>query len=499
MQALVRHWRFTVLKSARKRLTFFLTHYEVIITRCKMSSQRNTFMKGNKTVFTLGTANEPLFPSCELPEIIILEIFKYFSIKEKLILRNVCKRWKELLHDFSIWKEIRVNEEITLVTSLLFKLLVEDFAITIQSINFSYVEWVRDNDVIFLARRCKNLRQLSIKSCQNITDIAIKEVAKNCVKLQNLDIFLTNVTSAGFDQVTIFCTKLQAVKLGSRGNTSRMISSICKNTSNIKQISIQDEICSSYNPAVDDTLIKRFAVKFNQVRRLCLSWCCHITNTSLEDIAEYCNSLTTLKLRECQYISAEGIISVLRGCTHLQNLKLEKLFRVNDELGEQYHFNLKKIISLKIIDTSITDNGIILLAKKLQEVRKLSLGNNTSRPRKIFGSCLKAVAEHCLKLNRLEVLCDCVNDECIVALGNCLKDLSFLSIGDCQQISGASLVHMATECRKIQFLRVENCEDIDDEQVRAMRRTLPYLKTFQLPGNTRVTSLDSWDVNESLY
>lgn len=465
-----------------------------------MISQLWRFLQGNKGVVRLATEDWPSimfeFHIHELPDFLILKIFRFLFIREKLLLRRVSKKWYQLLSDFSIWKDIKLNEDMLFahrIDRVNFRKWIDQFGSTLQSLDTSYADWIKDDDVIYAVRACTNLRCLILKACSKVTDTAINEVARKCVKLRKINIFLTKVTSAGFEEITVRCQQIETVKLGCQGNTNKMLQSLCENNNRLTNISIEDVIPdNSSEPSVNDLLIKRMALKFSLLRRINLTWCCYITNASLVEVATHCTNLQNLKLRECPQLTDEGLKSVFQKCVNLRHLCLERLYGVTDDISTVINDNLGKLLTLKIFDTKMTDKGLGLLADQCTELRKLSFGEYNFHPKFVEGSCLRNVARNCKKLKRLHVYSERITNEELQAIGETLRELTHLSIGDCQQCSGNAVVEMAQHCTQLRQLTIKNCNGVDELQASAIRSSLKYLRNFQLPGNTRVMPFGSW-------
>jgi hypothetical protein len=179
----------------------------------------------------------------------------------------------------------------------------------------------------------------------------------------------------------------------------------------------------------------------------------------------------------------------------MESLSIERLYKVTDLLvqsdsGEST--NLPNIRSLRIFDTKISDDGIAMVTDRCPDLSQLSFGEYSFHPKYIKGSCLTSVARNCKKLKFLHVFCDEINNESLSAVGKHLKDLTDLSLGDCRHCTAAGVLEVAKNCHSLLRLSVKNCDSIGDEELRQIKECLPYLKTLELPGNTRITPFGSW-------
>lgn len=467
-----------------------------------MISQLESFLQGKKGVLQILSNKESGMATLlhDLPDFLILKIFSFLRIRQRLYLRRVSKKWFQLLYDFSIWKTIDLNEEFCLssyANKEILKRWINDFGRTLQGLDFNSTDWITDNEVKQVARACFNLRKFGVRACSKVSDAGILEIAHNCPKLEKIDVFLTRVSSEGFEEIVRSCPRIKSAKLGSHGNTHRMLASVCEYSSRITQLSIHDVVPYSANePTVDDPLVTRMVLKFPEVERLSFIWCCFITDVSLMALANGCPALRGLKLRECQQISDHGLKEILEKCAQLEYLGLERLYKVTDMLIQSHlseGVNFSNIRKLQIFDTKLTDVGVEKIVERCPQLRELSFGEYSFHPKYIKGMCITNVARCCKKLKSLHVFCEEVNDESLFAISECLMDINDLSLGDCRRCTAVGVLEIAQKCKRLLRLSIKNCNSFGNKELCQIRERLPYLKTLELPGNTRVSPLfGSW-------
>ena len=110
----------------------------------------------------------PPFLLHDLPDSIILQIFRKFTIKERLLLRRVCWKWHHLLNDYSVWKSIDLSEDSFLSSKVSNKVLeswIAAWGKAVQHINVSDCKWLTDLVIQKVAEKCADLRSLIIEGC----------------------------------------------------------------------------------------------------------------------------------------------------------------------------------------------------------------------------------------------------------------------------------------------------------------------------------------------
>lgn len=162
---------------------------------------------------------------------------------------------------------------------------------TIETINLSFCVSVTDTGLKYLARM-RNLKELDLRSCDNISDIGMAYLTEGGCTVTSLDVS--------------FCDKIgdQALNHLSQGLFHMRSLSL-----NHCQIS-------------DDGLI-RIAKNLVDLETLNIGQCSKVTDKGLQTLAEYLHNLHSIDLYGCTQLSPEGLNAIA---------KLPKLAKVNFSL-----------------------------------------------------------------------------------------------------------------------------------------------------------------------
>lgn len=99
----------------------------------------------------------------DMPDEILLEVFKRLSFNDLINARTVCKRWRKISKDKSLYKHLRITSDRNLAS------LANCIAENSDVVSSAVVEYLRPNEVDLAAesfRKCANLVTLHFRKCE---------------------------------------------------------------------------------------------------------------------------------------------------------------------------------------------------------------------------------------------------------------------------------------------------------------------------------------------
>ncbi|CAA3019368.1 F-box SKIP1-like [Olea europaea subsp. europaea] len=136
----------------------------------------------------------------------------------------VCKAWLQECKDPNLNSVLDLETNFDSVTELP-RFWTPEFESRIDNMIISVVGWsngslseirVRhcsDRSLSLVARRCPNIRVLSIKSCPHVSDIIMSEIASGCPKLKELDIsYCYQISHESLKTIGSHCPNLQILR-----------------------------------------------------------------------------------------------------------------------------------------------------------------------------------------------------------------------------------------------------------------------------------------------
>ena len=134
----------------------------------------------------------------KLPDSIIIEIFSYLTSKELVTkLALVCKKWRCLTYDPSLWREIQTDEfsSINIQDSTILRFI--NYAKTVKTLSLRGCYQISNKVLRGVTINGSRLQNLNLENCFKITDRGIITLARACQNLRTVNTLNTLVTEHG--------------------------------------------------------------------------------------------------------------------------------------------------------------------------------------------------------------------------------------------------------------------------------------------------------------
>ena len=132
---------------------------------------------------------------------ILLEIFSFLKICEKLCCARVCRRWRRVLNDWKLWQRIDLKTESRL-SNFIQDDTVKEWTLAwgrhMSELRLDDCHWLTDKGVCTIGDFCPNLRTLSLSRCAKVGNPGIIYLSKFCHRLSSVDLYQTRITTVGF-------------------------------------------------------------------------------------------------------------------------------------------------------------------------------------------------------------------------------------------------------------------------------------------------------------
>ena len=428
----------------------------------------------------------------ELPDSTILKIFSFLSLREVCSIQLVCKRWHELLQDFSLWSDISImhdNHLASILTEEMLSTWLARWDYHVRALRLRFCRKLTNFTGQLIANNCTRLVSIDLQGCIGIGDYGIALIAERCSLLKKINLFMTGITDVGCSDLVRKIPSISSIKLPSKGNCYRSLDSICANCHELEALVLNDVIpFDETDPVVSDTIIALVATTFGAIRKISLNWCWYITDECLKTVAENCTNLCHLVVRECHQVSDNGVTKVIRMCRNLRKLQLGRLYGVTDGLAEGFVGKRNALQRLKLIDTSITDKGISKILENTPEMIGVFVGEYCFNASKINGEFVFSCTKQCKRLAELVVIsCKTINDQMLFNIAENLPDLKTLCLSSCIDVTKAGLESIINSLSKLRVLRICKCIYFDDSVLDYVAEKLTVLVAIELYGCTKVT------------
>ncbi|GAB1605790.1 F-box/LRR-repeat protein 17-like [Argonauta hians] len=344
-------------------------------------------------------------PSCEedvslhilnLPNSILLEIFKYLTIPERIhSVELVCKKWSELAKDPSLWRHINCQDfgHRTLSDEILDK--ITSYSNHVVHLDISNTIGFSPEGISKVFKKCQSLTYLSLKGCCSLPDSAIQLIADYHHELERLyldDCF--SVTNPTIIKIFHSCPRLTHLSFGLLLD-AETIDTMITCCPRLRLINL------SYCEAVDSMSVM-------------LDRCKHLEHVNLSNCPltdSHLTPLTKLPALKHVYLNSVRItsktpIEVAKHCTQLHTLSLCFNDCVDDSCIASVVHSARNLRVLKCIRCRITDKALISIGQCCSQLEQLDISFCSD----VTAAGVGYVSAHCTKLHFLGLFsCDRVD------------------------------------------------------------------------------------------
>ena len=187
----------------------------------------------------------------------------------------------------------------------------------------------RISDLAFgvLLKSCKRLKTLNICNCRQLKDVSFKAIASNCKGIVNLDLGnCCNITDEAITDIGSTCKNLESLDLfGCRQITDVSMVGITNQCKRLNKLSL------SHCPKIRDEGIIHLVTNCSSIHNLDLTNCVHLTNKTVFIIAEKCPALNVLILVKCDKLTIEPMESLISQCNDLKYMDIKGSLNISDD------------------------------------------------------------------------------------------------------------------------------------------------------------------------
>ncbi|XP_028403724.1 S-phase kinase-associated protein 2-like [Dendronephthya gigantea] len=288
---------------------------------------------------------------------IILGIFSFFTKKNICVCAKVCKRWRRLAYDESMWQSLDITG-LTIKEEILQNLFIrgvvvmrlawldvlslektkcytesnEESPYDVQYLDASSCT-IKENILSQWLSKCRNLKKLSLESCA-VSNGILRAIGR-CSQLSVLNLCMcSQLTKRGLKSIALGCQRLTELNLGWTNMTPESISTVAKN--------------------------------FPMLVKLNLSGCREtLRDEAVSDLLTTCHNLICLDLSDCIDISERSVKSIVKH-GKIKHLALSRCYGITPKSLESLSL-LKSLCSLQVYGF-LTNPGLSVLKKVLKGI-----------------------------------------------------------------------------------------------------------------------------------
>ncbi|OLL24024.1 F-box/LRR-repeat protein 20, partial [Neolecta irregularis DAH-3] len=358
-----------------------------------------------------------------IPKTVLLQIFSYVHRRELISLSRVCKTWREMTYDGSLWKSF----------------VIADFSDSNSHLlnlkpGYSYVP---GHEVMRILKSAGSfIRHLNLRGCNNLLP-------------------------REFASLGIYCTNLISLNLDGCYIAPESLPKILKVNNSLHHLDV------SGVPGIPFSSFTLLSRKFLQT--LDISWCPttrQLTNGVIH-VLENCPGLIELRMNEFGEMHNPDILIGIHNLSRLESLHLAECPRLSDThmklliRGPSYPYlgDMSRLLSLRHLNLSqcllLSDATLIVLANQVPELSRLEFTGCNNLTDVGFKTLLRTIP----KLTHLD-LEDVVQitDETILSLSAYNPNLRHLQLSYCIEVTDHGIIHLLRSCQYLISLEIDNTE-----------------------------------------
>ncbi|XP_048356504.1 dynein regulatory complex subunit 6 isoform X2 [Sphaerodactylus townsendi] len=358
---------------------------------------------------------------------------------------------------------LHLNLSHTDITNGTLRLLSRSFS-NLQHLNLAYCRKFTDKGLQYLGsgRGCHKLIYLDLSGCLQITVEGFKSIAKSCSGIQHLVINeMPTLTDRCIQALVGKCQKIISVEF----NEAPHVSDIAfKALAECQLIKIKIEGSNR----VTDLSFKMMSKHWPCLDRIGMIDCQKITDTGLKLIAPLAN-VAVLNLSDCTRISDAGLKSFAEGFagSKIRELTLANCSTITDNTLIIIAERCIRLVYLNLRSChAVTDTGIEVLTMLPSlthiNISGIDISDHTLDALGRNGKIKEIIVSECRSISDTGIKRFCID----------AKNLDYMDLSFCQQLSNQSIKHLSFNCHKLTSLSMVGCSKASSFQV--------YIKTPEI-------------------
>ncbi|KAG7539417.1 F-box domain [Arabidopsis suecica] len=381
----------------------------------------------------------------DLPDECLAHVFQFLGAGDRKRCSLVCKRWLFVDGQSRHRLSLDAKDEIFPFLTSMFNRFdsVTKLALRCDRKSVS----LSDEALAMISVRCLNLTRVKLRGCREITDLGMEEFARNCKNLKKLSVGSCNFGAKGVNAMLEHCKLLEELS--------------------VKRLrGIHEAAELIHLPAAAAAAA---AGSSSSLRSICLKEL--VNGQVFEPLVATTKTLKTLKIIRCLGDWDRVLQMIGDGKSSLSEIHLERL-QVSD-IGLSAISKCSNVETLHIVKTPECSNyGLINVAERCKLLRKLHIdGWRTNR---IGDEGLMSVAKHCLNLQELVLIGVNATHMSLAAIASNCEKLERLALCGSGTIGDTEIACIARKCGALRKFCIKGCP-VSDRGIEALAVGCPNL------------------------
>ncbi|CCF59130.1 hypothetical protein KAFR_0G00970 [Kazachstania africana CBS 2517] len=271
----------------------------------------------------------------------------------------------------------------------------------------------------------------------------------------------------------------------------------------------------------DDEL--HYFIGCNNLERLTLVFCKHITSGPVSEILKGCKFLQSVDITGIKEVKDNVFNTLADGCPRVQGfyvpvakavsfqalnnfvlhapmlkrVKITSSNTMNDELLNILSDKCPMLVEVDITDCpNVHDDSLLKMFSKLTQLREFRITHNMNITDKLFVELSKSL--NMLPSLRLIDLSNCENftDKTVEKIVDLAPKLRNIFLGKCSRITDNSLFHLARLGKNLQTVHFGHCFNITDQGVRVLVQSCPRIQYVDFACCTNLTNRTLYELSD---
>ncbi|XP_072260201.1 uncharacterized protein [Pyxicephalus adspersus] len=389
-----------------------------------------------------------------LPDELWINIFTNLLHKDLSNVSQVCRRFRYIANDDSLWKVIKIAN----------------------------CHSLSDNCLVSIG--CHHPESLSLYRChdesQSITEEGLGKLFQHC-KTSLKELNITNCSGLRFEgdvvlsYASAYCTHLTSVDISWTGATDKGIIALVEGCAHLKNLSMNG---------------------------------CKITDHAIAVLLKmHCKSLIKLEVFGCHALTTKSLFSVAIECSHLENLNIGRIPKVTDVCLTKIASNLHKMKTLNLTGLNVVrDRAVHYIVKQCPKLENMTLSScpqvtdvslveistylrtikylDVSGCKKISDIGIQSLARSCQQIQYLDLSSTGTGKRGVCLLASyCYNSLECLKLNFCKEVTSDAIEKLCKNCKRLKVLHLYGCHiSFDLERIKQFRKSFQIFHDLSIPA-----------------
>ena len=225
----------------------------------------------------------------DIPDSVLLEVFKLVSRRDLGFLAQVCKRWRRIAYDGTLWKVVDINDFWLAVDEATLLMLIRTRLSSVRALNLGGC-MLTAKVAKELAKECRRLKSLVFHGAEAESKTPLEAIREFPSSLELMDLRYSWGDFNFMKKLPRHFTKVRYIGLGME-SSQRLIPDIFTKMRNLKILD-----CTDCETLTDDALLK-ISLTCPQLESICLNECKNFNGVHLKQVLKNCKNVSTLLIR----------------------------------------------------------------------------------------------------------------------------------------------------------------------------------------------------------